>query len=437
MFRRFFGARDRALAPYRGFEASAPPAPGKTLDEAALDYHRRTPPGKLSIRPTKELEGQRDLSLAYSPGVAAACRAIAADPAEAASLTARANTVAVISNGTAVLGLGDIGPLAAKPVMEGKAVLFHRFAGVNAFDLEVNETDPEKLAEIIIALEPSVGGVNLEDIRAPDCFQVEEICKARMNVPVFHDDQHGTAACILAALTNALELTGRTLKDIRLVCSGAGAAALATLDLLFSAGLPRDAVIVIDRQGVIHQGRKAGMNPRKEAVAARTRARTLEQALKGADVFLGVSQGGVLDPEWVKTMAPAPIILALANPDPEIWPEDAKAAAPDAIVATGRSDFPNQVNNVLCFPYVFRGALDAGAKEISQAMLIAAADAIAEVGRMPPSEALKRTYPNADLTFGPDSLMPRPFDDRLLKTVSEAVARAAGRRKRRGVTPAP
>ena len=425
MFDGFFSRRRRLLKPYAGFAQNAPPDRRRALDAEALDYHRRVPAGKMSTIPTKPLDNQRDLSLAYSPGVAAASMAIATDPAEAGKLTARGNLVAVISNGTAVLGLGDIGALAAKPVMEGKAALFRRFAGINAIDLEINETDPEKLAEIIIALEPSVGGVNLEDICAPDCFVVEEICRREMAIPVFHDDQHGTAVCVLAALKNALLLTGRRLEDIKLVCAGAGAAGLATLDLLIAAGLARENIIVTDRYGVIYKGRKKDMTPRKEKIAAKTPHRTLEGALKGADAFIGLSRGGILNPEWVRGMAAEPIILALANPDPEIWPDDARAVAPDAFIATGRSDFPNQVNNVLCFPYIFRGALDAGASQFTDAMLTACADAIAAIAQEPPTEALKAQYPEEDLAFGPTSILPRPFDQRLADRAPKAVAAAA------------
>lgn len=378
----------------------------------------------MSTVPTKELNTQLDLSLAYSPGVAAACRAIAKDPLQARELTGRNNLVAVITNGTAVLGLGDIGPLAAKPVMEGKAALFNRFAKIDAINLEISESDPHKLAEIIVALEPSFGGINLEDIKAPDCFAVEEICRRRMNIPVFHDDQHGTAVCVVAALENALVVSGRKIKDVKLVCSGAGAAALATLNLLFLSGLPRKNVIVIDRKGVIYRGRKDGMTPQKEAIATKSRVRNMENALKGADVFLGLSSAGVLHPNWIKKMAGPPIVLALANPDPEIWPDHARQVAPDVIMGTGRSDFPNQVNNVLCFPYLFRGAFDAGAKHITSEMLLAAADAIAKIAQMEPTSEVKELYPGEDLVFGPESLLPKPFDSRLLEYVPGAVASA-------------
>lgn len=426
---RFFGGR-RKLRPYAQFYEDAPKlefsgADDRALGEDALAYHRKQPPGKMSMTPTKPLDTQRDLSLAYSPGVAAVSRAIEQDPGAAASFTSRSNLVAVITNGTAVLGLGDIGPLASKPVMEGKAALFKRFAGIDAVDLEINETDPEKLAELIIKLEPSFGGINLEDIKAPDCFLVEEICRREMNIPVFHDDQHGTAVCIAAALENALHLTDRRLSDVKLVCSGAGAAAIATLNLLFGMGLSRENVIVLDQAGVIYKGRRERMTAAKEGVAVRTKARTLRQALKGADVFLGLSQGGLLDPEWIKPMTKRPIILALANPDPEVWPDHALAVAPDAIVGTGRSDLPNQVNNVLCFPYMFRGAFDAGARAITRPMMIAAAKAIAQVARMEASEETAAAYGGAVHSFGPASIMPQVFDPRLGDIVPKAIAEAA------------
>ncbi len=424
MFRFLSSWRRRTPTPYPAFLKGAPEDRSASLDDMALAYHRRAPAGKMSTQPTKELETQLDLSLAYSPGVAAPCRAIAADPDAAGSYTNRNNLVAVVTNGTAVLGLGNIGPLAAKPVMEGKAALFHRFAGVHAVDIGISEPDPHKLAEIIIALEPSFGGINLEDIKAPDCFVVEEICRREMNVPVFHDDQHGTAVCVVAALENALIVSGRKMKDIKLVCSGAGAAALATLELLFISGLPRQNVIVFDSAGVIYKGRKRGMTPQKEAVATKSRVRTMEQALKGADVFLGLSSAGVLHPAWIKQMARTPIVLALANPDPEVWPDHARGAVPDVIIGTGRSDFPNQVNNVLCFPYLFRGALDAGAKHVTSEMLVAAADAIADIARLPPTEEVEALYPDEDLTFGPESLLPKPFDRRLFEHVPPAVAAA-------------
>ncbi len=424
MFRLFSTWRRRAPTPYATYFKGHHEESTPSLDAQAIDYHRRPPAGKMSTIPTKELETQLDLSLAYSPGVAAPCRAIHKDPEEARHLTMRNNLVAVITNGTAVLGLGDIGPLAAKPVMEGKAALFHRFAGVQSINLEINERDPEKLAEIIIALEPSFGGVNLEDIKAPDCFLVEEICRREMNIPVFHDDQHGTAVCVVAALKNALVVSGRQIEDIKLVCSGAGASALASLNLLFASGLRRENVVVVDSKGVIYKGRKKGMTPQKEAVATTSKVRTMEDALKGADVFLGLSGAGLLHPEWIKAMTGPPIILALANPDPEVWPDDARRVVPDVIIGTGRSDFPNQVNNVLCFPYLFRGAFDANATKVTEKMLLAAANAIAELAQLAPTEEIKRLYPGEDLIFGPESLLPKPFDHRLLEHVAGAVAEA-------------
>ena len=395
------------------------------LSQRALSYHRAPTPGKLSVIPTKPLNTPTDLSLAYSPGVAAPCRVIAKVPSEATNLTSRSNLVAVITNGTAVLGLGAIGPLAAKPVMEGKAALFKTFANIDAFDLEINETDPQKLADIIVSLEPTFGGINLEDIKAPDCFEVEELCRKRMSIPVFHDDQHGTAICVVAAVKNALHLSHKDIKKVHLVCSGAGAAAIACLDLLVAAGLPKSNIVVADRNGVIHQGRKKGMNALKKRYAAKTKVRTLEQALNGADIFLGVSSAGLLQPAWIGKMSETPVILALANPDPEIMPLEAKATRPDAIVATGRSDFPNQVNNVLCFPFLFRGALDSGAAEVTQSMKLAAADALAELGRSAAPDSVQELYPQEVLIFGPDHILPKPFDPRLLPVVASAVAEAA------------
>ena len=403
--------------------------PDDPLSLQALAYHREPTPGKISIAPTKSLDSQKDLALAYSPGVAAPSRVISAAPSEARNLTARSNLVAVITNGTAVLGLGDIGPLAAKPVMEGKAVLFKKFAGIDAFDLEVNEKDPEKLAEIIVSLEPTFGGINLEDIKAPDCFVVEELCRQRMSIPVFHDDQHGTAICVVAAVQNALRLSGKDISKVRLICSGAGAAAIACLDLLVAAGLRKSNILVTDRNGVIHAGRKKGMNALKRKYAAKTKRRTLKQALEGADIFLGLSSAGLLKANWLGAMSDAPAILALANPDPEIMPAEAKAARPDAIVATGRSDFPNQVNNVLCFPFLFRGALDSGANAITQEMKLAAATSLADLGRSEAPASVKQLYPEETLVFGPDHILPKPFDPRLLPLVSSAVAEAAGRSK--------
>ncbi|HEX5756900.1 MAG TPA: malic enzyme-like NAD(P)-binding protein, partial [Arenimonas sp.] len=352
----------------------------KDLKEAALDYHRQAPAGKIKVMPTKAMVTQRDLALAYSPGVAYACEAIVADPRAAAELTARGNLVAVISNGTAVLGLGDIGPLAGKPVMEGKGVLFQKFAGIDVFDLEVAENDPEKLVDIIAALEPTFGGINLEDIKAPECFEVERKLRERMKIPVFHDDQHGTAIIVGAALLNALQVVGKRIEDVRLVTTGAGAAGIACLDMLVALGLPREHIVAFDRDGVIYSGRP-GLEPAKARYARDTEARTLAEIVKGADVFLGLSAGGVLKPEMVATMADKPVIFALANPSPEILPEHAKEARPDCIIATGRSDYPNQVNNALCFPYIFRGALDVGATTINEAMKLACVHAIADIAR--------------------------------------------------------
>ncbi|HXF67936.1 MAG TPA: NADP-dependent malic enzyme [Burkholderiales bacterium] len=395
------------------------------LRKAALEYHRSPVAGKIAIAPTKGLVNQRDLALAYTPGVAAACEAIAADPAEARNLTARGNLVAVITNGTAVLGLGAIGPLAAKPVMEGKAVLFKKFAGIDVFDIEIAEHDPEKLIEIIAALEPTFGGINLEDIKAPECFVIERELRARMKIPVFHDDQHGTAIIVGAAILNGLKVVGKELKNVRLVSSGAGAAALACLNLLVDMGLPRENIVVTDIHGVVYKGRREEMDPEKARYAVETRARTLAEVIGGADVFLGLSAGGVLKPEMVKRMAERPLILALANPEPEILPEVAKAARPDAVIATGRSDYPNQVNNVLCFPFIFRGALDVGATAITRAMELAAVRALAELAQAEQSDIVAMAYGEQNLRFGPDYLIPRPFDPRLISRVAPAVARAA------------
>ena len=395
------------------------------LRERALDYHRYPVPGKIKISPTKALTNQKELSLAYSPGVAAASELIAEDPGAAAQVTARANLVAVISNGTAVLGLGDIGPLAAKPVMEGKGVLFKKFADIDVFDIEIEQKDPDKLIEVIAALEPTFGGINLEDIKAPECFQVEAALKERLNIPVFHDDQHGTAIICAAAVINALEVVGKPLESVRLVASGAGAAGIACLDMLVSMGMPRDNITVCDRHGVVYTGRDVDMDARKAGYARDTTARELAEAIEGADIFLGVSVGGVLKPEMVETMAERPIILALANPDPEILPEDARAARPDAIIATGRSDYPNQVNNVLCFPYMFRGALDVGATAINEPMKRACVTALAELTRMESSDVSAAAYAGEPLQFGPDYLIPKPFDPRLLVQLAPAVAQAA------------
>ena len=391
----------------------------------ALDYHRSPVPGKLAIAASKPLATQRDLSLAYSPGVAAACEAIRADPLAAAELTARANLVAVVTNGTAVLGLGAIGPLAAKPVMEGKAVLFKKFAGIDAFDIEVAARDVDHLVEIVAALEPTFGAINLEDIKAPECFEVERRLRERMRIPVFHDDQHGTAIIVAAALTNALELVGKRLAEVRLVTSGAGAAALACLDLLARLGLDPAKVIVTDIEGVVFEGRERLMDPWKARWARPTAARTLGDAIAGADVFLGLSAPNVLKPELLARMAERPIVFALANPVPEILPEVARAARPDVIVATGRSDYPNQVNNVLCFPFIFRGALDVGATTIDEAMKIACVEALARLAREPAPETVTAAHGQGELRFGPDYLIPKPFDPRLVVELPVAVAQAA------------
>ncbi|MES2173959.1 MAG: NADP-dependent malic enzyme [Pseudomonadota bacterium] len=391
---------------------------------AALDYHRYPQPGKLRIEPTKRMVNQRDLALAYSPGVAAPCIEIAADPDKAMDYTARGNLVAVISNGTAVLGLGAIGALASKPVMEGKAVLFKKFADIDVFDIELDTTDPDAFVEAVALMEPTFGGINLEDIKAPECFAIEARLKARMNIPVFHDDQHGTAIVVAAAVRNALVLQGKTLADAKLVTSGAGAAALACVDLLVSMGLPVENVTMTDKDGVIHSGRE-GMLPNMARYARTTNARTLPDVLPGANLFLGLSAPGVLKPEWLPLMAPNPLIFALANPEPEIRPEAAREVRPDAIIATGRSDYPNQVNNVLCFPYIFRGALDCGATQINEAMKVAAADAIANLARMPAHDSVAQAYGGRRLVFGPDYIIPTPFDPRLIGEIAVAVARAA------------
>ncbi len=395
------------------------------LRKAALDYHRLPTPGKISIAPTKGLINQRDLALAYTPGVAAACEAIVADPAEARNLTSRGNLVAVITNGTAVLGLGPIGPLAAKPVMEGKAVLFKKFAGIDVFDLEINERDPLKLVEIIAALEPTFGGINLEDIKAPECFIVERNLRSRMKIPVFHDDQHGTAITVGAAIYNGLKVVGKDIDKVKLVVSGAGAAALACLGLLVKLGIRLENIVVTDIAGVVYKGRKELMDPDKDVYAIETTARTLGDVIEGADVFLGVSAGGVLKQDMVRKMAARPLILALANPEPEILPELVRAVRPDAVIATGRSDYPNQVNNVLCFPFVFRGALDAGATTITSEMELAAVRAIAELAQAEQSDVVTAAYGEQQQPFGPDYIIPRPFDPRLIAQVAPAVAKAA------------
>jgi malate dehydrogenase (oxaloacetate-decarboxylating)(NADP+) len=393
--------------------------------ETALAYHRFPTPGKISVVPTKDLNNQRDLALAYSPGVAAASERIAENPDEARDLTARGNLVAVISNGTAVLGLGAIGPLAAKPVMEGKGVLFKKFAGIDVFDIEIDAADPERIVEIIASLEPTFGGINLEDIKAPECFIVERKLRERMKIPVFHDDQHGTAICVGAAIYNGLRVIGKEIADVKLVASGAGAAALACLDLLVKLGLRRENVVVTDKAGVVYSGRVEEMDPYKSIWAIDTPARTLADVIGGADVFLGLSAGGVLKPEMVAQMAPRPIIMALANPTPEIMPEEARAVRPDAILATGRSDFPNQVNNVLCFPFLFRGALDVGATTINDEMKLACVRALADLAKAESSDVVARAYGGQDLRFGPEYLIPRPFDPRLISAIAPAVARAA------------
>ena len=395
------------------------------LREAALDYHEFPTPGKIEVTPTKQLMNQRDLALAYSPGVAAACEEIVKDPLNAARFTARSNLVGVVTNGTAVLGLGDIGPLASKPVMEGKAVLFKKFAGIDVFDIELNEKDPLKLVDVIAALEPTFGGINLEDIKAPDCFVVERECRKRMKIPVFHDDQHGTAIVVCAAVTNGLKVVGKGISDVKLVTSGAGAAALACLDLLLDMGLKLENITVTDLAGVVYEGRTELMDPDKQRFAKATSERTLLEAIEGADVFLGLSAGGVLKQEMVVKMAERPLILALANPNPEILPEDALAVRPDALLATGRTDYPNQVNNVLCFPFIFRGALDAGATTVTREMEIAAVNAIAELARQEQSDVVATAYGIEDLSFGPQYLIPKPFDPRLIVKIAPAVAKAA------------
>ncbi len=391
----------------------------------ALDYHALPLPGKLEIRATKPLANQRDLALAYSPGVAEACLEIQNDPQTAALYTGRANLVAVVSNGTAALGLGDIGGLASKPIMEGKAVLFKKFANIDVFDIEVDEKDPEKLAEIVRALEPTFGAVNLEDVKAPDCFIVEERCRASMNIPVFHDDQHGTAITVGAAAVNALALVGKRFEDVKIVSTGGGAAGIACLNLLLKLGVKRQNVWLVDLDGVVWAGRPTAMTPQKAAYAQETAARTLDDVIDGADLFLGLSGPNVLTPEMLKKMAVDPIVFALANPRPEIMPDIARAARPDAVIATGRSDFPNQVNNVLCFPFIFRGALDVGAREINDAMQLACVTAIADLARAPIAAEAARAYRGETLVFSRDYVIPKPFDPRLLSQVAGAVAKAA------------
>ena len=397
----------------------------EALRQAALHYHEFPKPGKLEIRATKPLANGRDLARAYSPGVAEACLEISANPADASRYTARGNLVAVISNGSAVLGLGNIGALASKPVMEGKAVLFKKFAGIDCFDIEVNESDPEKLAEIVCALEPTFGAINLEDIKAPDCFIVEKICRERMGIPVFHDDQHGTAIVVGAAARNALHVAGKRFEDIKIVSTGGGAAGIACLNMLLKLGVRRENIWLCDIHGLVYEGRAEDMNPQKAAFAQKTDLRHLDQVVDGADLFLGLSGPGVLTPAMVARMAPRPIIFALANPTPEILPDEVRSVAADAIIATGRSDFPNQVNNVLCFPFIFRGALDVGATEINDAMQLACIEGIAELARATTSAEAAAAYQGERLTFGADYLIPKPFDPRLSGVVSAAVAKAA------------
>jgi len=403
------------------------------LSESALYYHRFPKPGKLAIQATKPLANQRDLALAYSPGVAAACEEIVRDPKEVSTLTSRGNLVAVITNGTAVLGLGSIGALASKPVMEGKAVLFKKFAGIDVFDIEINEKDPEKLVEIIAGLEPTFGAINLEDIKSPECFFVEQKLKERMNIPVFHDDQHGTSICVGAAVLNGLRLIGKELSEVKLVTSGAGASAIACLKLLVNLGISKENIVVTDSVGVLYKGRPQRMVPSKEAFAIETDMRTLDDAIEGADIFLGLSIGGVLKPEMVDKMVEQPLIFALANPTPEIMPEKARAVRPKAIIATGRSDYPNQVNNVLCFPFIFRGALDVGATQINQEMRLACVRAIADLvtktesnlATVGASEILALAYGGQELNFGTEYIIPKPFDPRLITVIPPAVAKAA------------
>ncbi len=395
------------------------------LKHAALEYHRLPTPGKISVVPTKGLFNQRDLALAYSPGVAYACKAIEADPSLAASLTSRANLVGVVTNGTAVLGLGNIGPLASKPVMEGKGCLFKKFAGIDVFDIELAERDPDKLVDIIAALEPTLGGINLEDIKAPECFYIEQKLRERMKIPVFHDDQHGTAIIVGAAVLNGLKVVGKPIEKVRLVCSGAGASAIACLDLLVRLGLKRENTFVCDSKGVIYDARETGMEPNKARYARKTELRTLAQALPGADIFLGLSGPGVVNGEMIATMADKPLVLALANPTPEILPEEVKAVRSDAIIATGRSDYPNQVNNVLCFPFIFRGALDVGATRITEEMKLACVKAIAELAQAEQSDVVATAYEGEELSFGPNYIIPKPFDPRLIIKIAPAVAAAA------------
>ena len=395
------------------------------LKNAALDYHRQPTFGKISVVPTKGLFTQRDLSLAYSPGVAYACKAIEADPAMAAELTSRANLVGVITNGTAVLGLGNIGPLAGKPVMEGKGCLFKKFANIDVFDIELNETDPDKLVDIIAALEPTLGGINLEDIKAPECFYIEQKLRDRLKIPVFHDDQHGTAIIVSAAVINGLKVVGKSIEKVKLVCSGAGASAIACLDLLCRLGLKHENTFVCDSKGVLYEGRDAKMEPNKARYARKTDARALIDVMPGADIFLGLSSAGALKKEAIVKMADKPLILALANPTPEIMPEEAKSVRPDSIIATGRSDYVNQVNNVLCFPFIFRGALDVGATKITDEMKLACVKAIADLAQAEQSDVVALAYAGEELKFGPEYIIPKPFDPRLMTKIAPAVAKAA------------
>jgi malate dehydrogenase (oxaloacetate-decarboxylating)(NADP+) len=395
------------------------------LELAAIEYHESPVAGKISVVPTKELTNQRDLALAYSPGVAYACKAIEAEPARAAKLTSRANLVGVVTNGTAVLGLGNIGPLASKPVMEGKGCLFKKFAGIDVFDIELAENDPDKLVDIIAALEPTLGGINLEDIKAPECFYIEKKLRERMNIPVFHDDQHGTAIIVGAAVINGLKVVGKAIGDVRLVCSGAGASAIACLDLLVTLGINPENMIVCDSKGVIYEGREQNMEPNKARYARATPHRKTADALPDADIFLGLSGPGAITQDGVKVMADKPLILALANPNPEILPEDVKAVRPDAVIATGRSDYPNQVNNVLCFPFIFRGALDVGATRITDEMKLACVHAIADLAQAEQSVIVASAYEGQELSFGPEYVIPTPFDPRLISRIAPAVAQAA------------
>src|SRR3954471_23499255 len=395
------------------------------LRKNALEYHRVPVAGKIEVTATKSLLTQRDLALAYTPGVAAVCEAIKEDPKQARELTVRGNLVAVVTNGTAVLGLGNIGPLASKPVMEGKAVLFKKFAGINVFDIELAENDPDKLVDIIAALEPTFGGINLEDIKAPECFYIEKKLRERMKIPVFHDDQHGTAIIVGAAVVNGLRVVGKEIAKVKLVVSGAGAAALACLDMLVALGMKMENIWVTDIKGVVYEGRKEEMDENKVRYARKTDARKLADVIADADVFLGLSAGGVLKPDMVKKMAPKPLILALANPEPEILPEEVKKVRDDAVIATGRSDYPNQVNNVLCFPFIFRGALDVGATTINEPMKLAAVNAIADLALAEQSDIVAQAYGTENVSFGPDYLIPRPFDPRLIVKIAPAVAKAA------------